>query len=462
MTCRLLLLVAATAMAAPGIWAQETDGQGPWRLKDALDLPDTVRVEGHIRPRFEALANPFAAGRTGDDTFLGLQTQLRAEIDLGPLTLGGELLDHRFIAGDRQGAGPGEIDTLEPAQAYLAWRPRNLLADGDSADLMLGRFTMDIGSRRLVARSNYRSRLQSFDGVSAVWRSPSDVALTFAAVSPVSRLPADAASAADNEVALNETQDNIRFLAAHVDAPLAGGLRGELYVFDLDEDDSAADATRNRDLQTIGVRVHSAPAAGQFDIDLEFAQQTGSVRATTSPADITPLDRDAQMAHLEAGYSFVAPWSPRLSLQYDYATGDASAGDAADERFDPLFGDRSFEFGPTSLFGLIARANLSSPGIRLEVEPSGDSDAYVMVRQVDLDSARDSLGNSGVRDVTGASGRNAGLQLEGRYRHWLVRGSLRLALGGAFVFEGDFLKTAPNATGLGNPAYGYTELTWAF
>lgn len=459
---RLVLLVAAS-LVAPAALAQEGGEPVPWRMDAALNLPDTVRVDGQIRARYEALANPFVAGRAGDDEFLGLQTQLRAEIDAAPgFTVGGELLDHRVVHGDAAGAGPGEIDALEPAQAYVAWRPKDFLAAGATTNITLGRFTMDLGSRRLVARANFRSVLQSFDGLRAVWQPPGGVRLTLATVNPVARLPLDAASAMDNEVVLNEAQHNVRLTALHLDAPLFHQIHGELYVIDLSERDSADAATRNRNLSTAGVRLHKPPAAGAFDFDVEFASQTGSVHATSSSADVTPLDHDAQMAHVEAGFSFDAPWSPRVALHYDYATGDASPTDAASERFDPLFGDRSFEFGPTSLFGFIARTNLSSPGIRIETRPDEASDAYLMLRQVRLDSARDSFGASGVRDAAGASGDDVGLLAEGRIRHWLVKDSLRLSLGAALVVQGDFLESAPNATRLGDPAYGYTELTWSF
>lgn len=256
--------------------------------------------------------------------------------------------------------------------------------------------------------------------------------------------------------------DNARLGVAHIDMPLPSDLRGELYFLDFDEDDSSNAATRNRDLATIGVRLRHLPAKGKFDFDLEFAHQTGSQHATTNPLDVTSLSHEARMAHVEAGFSFEAPWSPRLALQYDFASGDASPADSKSQRFDPLFGDRAFEFGPTSLFGFISRTNLSSAGIRLEVKPDANGDAYLMLRQVNLAEARDSLANSSVRDASGASGKNAGLQLEGRYRHWLVKDSLRLSLGAAVVFEGDFLKNAPNATGMGDPVYGFSELTWRF
>ena len=39
---------------------------------------------------------------------------------------------------------------------------------------------------------------------------------------------------------------------------------------------------------------------------------------------------------------------------------------------------------------------------------------------------------------------------------------LRLAVGATNIIRGDFLKSAPNATGEGDTLFGYTELTWTF
>ncbi len=101
---------------------------------------------------------------------------------------------------------------------------------------------------------------------------------------------------------------------------------------------------------------------------------------------------------------------------------------------------------------------LSSPGVRLEVKPDKASDAYVMVRRIELESATDSFANSGVRDATGLSGDNVGTQIEGRYRRWLIQDSVRLTLGAAYIARGEFLEDAPNTTGEDDPLFGYTEL----
>ena len=462
----LCVLSLATALAAPLASAQgeskDVGKEQPWRLGKALNAPDWLKISGSIRPRYETLSNTLVAGRTGGDELLNLQTILKAEINAGSFVVGGEFLDSRRIAGNGGGGVPGEIDVLEPAQAYLAWRPKDFLQQGATLDLTLGRFTMDVGSRRLIARANYRSILQGFDGARAIWTNNDDLKVTTFYTHPVSRLPSDAPSALDNEAALNDRLDNVDFGGLSVEAPLPFSIIGEAYLFDLKEDDASDNATRNRDLSTLGARLRIAPAKSKFDFDLEYASQTGHVRATASAADTTDLDHDADMLHAQIGYTFDAPWSPRLALQYDQASGDRSPSAQSNERFDSLFGDRAFEFGPTSIYGVIARTNLIGPGVRLEVKPDEQSEANISIRRLQLESDTDSFANSGVRDASGASGSDVGTQFEVRYRRWLIPDSLRLAIGGAAVTRGDFLKSAPNATGEGDTLFGYTDLTWAF
>ncbi len=426
--------LALAALSAPAL-AQEIAKETPWRLGDALGAPDWLRISGSIRPRYETLGATFLAGRTGGDELTSLQTLLKVEALAGDFVFGGEILDSRLLSGNAGGGAPGEVNTLEPAQFYAGWRPKNFLAPGAS---------------------------QSFDGARAVWTSADKLKLTAFYVSPTTREPADLVSALDNEASLDEDYGNVRFGGADIEAPLPLGLVGELYLLELNEDDDASQATRNRDLVTIGARLRRAPAKAAFDLDLEFAGQTGAVRASANPADTVDLDHDAHMLHVEAGYTFEGPWSPRLAFQYDEATGDRSPADLSSERFDALFGDRAFEFGPTGLYGAIARTNLSSPGVRLEVKPDALSDAYLMARRIGLNAPRDSFGGTGVRNPAGASGDDVGLQVEGRYRRWLVQDSLRLNLGAAYLANGDFLETAPNAAREGDSLFAFTELVWTF
>jgi hypothetical protein len=457
---RTLAAVTACLMSLPAV-AQEAADK-PFRLQTALDLPDWLKVSGTIRPRYETLENPFVAGRTGSDELLGMQSAIKAEIDVSDFAFVGEIVDARRLIGNDGGGAPAEVDALEPVQIFVAWRPKDFLMKGARLDVTAGRFTMDVGSRRLIARSGFRNILSSFDGLRGVWSGPNSVKVTGFYTAPTARQPADAPSALDNEVVFNPVLDDVRFGGWHVEASLPLSFTGEVYLIDLDEDDGDTAQTRNRDFSTGGFRLKRAPKPKTWDFEVEYAHQTGSVHASTSPADITELDHNASMLHTEAGWTFDAAWSPRLSLHYDLVSGDNSPSDLDSERFDPLFGDRSFEFGPTSIYGAILRSNLDSPGIRIEARPNSRNDLMAMVRKVKLESATDSFANSGVRDPTGASGDDVGTQVEMRWRYQVIPDSVRLSLGATALIRGDFLKTAPNATLQGDTYYGYTELLFSF
>ena len=97
-----------------------------------------------------------------------------------------------------------------------------------------------------------------------------------------------------------------------------------------------------------------------------------------------------------------------------------------------------------------------------EVQPSTRHDAIVHKSPAWLAEKTDSFASTGVRDPSGASGSFAGHEIEARMRYALVPDFLRLEAGGAVLFEGRFLRDAPNANGFGDPVYGYMELSAQF
>jgi hypothetical protein len=169
--------------------------------------------------------------------------------------------------------------------------------------------------------------------------------------------------------------------------------------------------------------------------------QWGEVSASFAP-DAPRLQVLAGFARAEIGYSFAGSWQPRLSFRYDWASGEGP-GDRF-TRFDRLFGNRVADFAVSGQYAAIGRANISSPGLRLGVR-RGPTDGYVTARLLWAASATDSFSTTGVRDPTGASGRFAGAQLEGRARHWLKKDRLLLDTSFAILFRDGLLMDAPNA-----------------
>lgn len=448
---------AALAASAPA-WAEDAT---PWTLQEALGDPEGLDIHASARIRYEALENQFRPGLDRNDDLVSTQLRLALTYDTGPVRIGGELIDSRGYGSGSGGAvGTGEVNALELVQAYVGADLDDALGAGSRTSVDAGRFTLNLGSRRLVARNNFRNTTNAFTGARMVVATKGGGALNLFYTMPQQRLPEDKPSILDNRVKWDREGSELVFWGGFLSQPkLAKGVGLDLYFLTLDEADTDRKATRNRKLFTPGMRLFRDPATGTFDYEVEAAYQFGSIRASTAP-DAASQAVSAHLLHAEVGRTFDGAWQPRVSLEYDLASGDAPGGRYT--RFDGLYGARRPDFGPSSIYGPLGRSNLSSPGVRLEVKPSKRWDGFVMYRANWLDRAADSFANTGVRDAAGQSGKFAGHQIEARARTWLVPGMLRLDTGGAALLRGRFLKDAPNANGFGDTIYGYTDLTLEF
>lgn len=415
---------------------------------------DGLTIDGRLRVRVEAIDGQFRPGIDGTAALL-LQTDIVADYKIDWFHIGGELEDARVYFERRHSSvSPTEVNAIEPVQAYLA-------ADiGDAFKLKLGRQTMNFGSRRLVSRQNFRNTTNAFDGGRIDWTPAKDTSLSAFWTMPLNRRPTDLDALLDNDVELDKERDDFQFFGVFGSIGHVLGGVAEAYVYRLYERDAPDYLTRNRRLWTVGARLYRAPKKAVVDFELEGAWQGGETRATTTATDRNDLAVDAGLIHASAGYTFASKWSPRIAIAYDFASGDGTGGHYG--RFDTLFGARVFEFGPTSFYGPISRANLSSPAIRAEAKPDARWDGYVAFRGLWLARATDSFAGTGVRDATGASGRYAGTQIDGRVRYWLKPKTVQLSVGGAIIAKGRFLNDAPNAPQTGDTHYGFAEVAYSF
>lgn len=458
-----LLKSAAVAVLAVGLSPASAEDK-PWRLDEALKTPDWLTVSGSQRTRYESLDGQFRAGGSGGDQLLTLRNILKVEAKFDKVRFVGELWDVRnYLADTGTTVGSGEANALEPVQAYVAVDIGDVFGEGSKTEILGGRFATNIGSRRLVGLNNFRMTTNAFTGVMSTTAFASGDQLIALYTLPQRRQPSARADRIDNKIELDDESFDQRFWGVHYTRKkFFGDVSGELFAFGLNERDDAGFNTANRDIVTPGGRLFSKSAAGKPDIEIEGGYQFGERRATTSASDTTDLDVKAAYLHAEAGYTFDAAWSPRVAFEYEYATGDKDPTDGEYNRFDGLFGPRRFDFGPTGIYGPLERANISSPGVRLEVTPSKRLDGFVFYRAVWLDEANDAFGQTRVIDPAGASGKFAAHQLEGRVRYWLVPKNVRLDIGGAYLINGEFLENAPNATGEGDTAYFYSDIEFTF
>ena len=433
-----LAVMGSCGMTAP---ARAEDGK--------LTLEATIRIRG------EAIDNQFRPGVVDSDAALFFRSNLFGEYSIGPVRIGAEVQDSRVYFERRHGSiGTNEVNALEPIQAWVAidLAPR--------AALQLGRFTMDLGSRRLVARPIWRNSSTSFTGARFDWKSKGGDKLTAFWTMPQTRLPEDINGVHDNSIALDRERSARQLFGATATRANVIGGTAELYSYRLVEHDAPGFATRNRRLWTSGIHFARAAKPGGIDYDVEGTWQTGTTRLSAAATDLVDRRVSAWLVHGTIGKTFTGSWAPRIALNADYASGDTTAPNYG--RFDTLFGDTVFEFGPPNLYGAVTRSNLVSVELRAEAKPNKRIELLAGIRPLWLASTTDSFANTGVRDPGGQAGHYAGTQAETRIRYWLRPDRIRVSAGIATLFKGRFLHTAANAPATGDTNYGFLETILSF
>lgn len=459
------LVVATTAnvayaqqpTAAPVIGAASGPAKGeavvakpkPWRLARALDMPDWFYFEIQHRSRVEYLVNQFRAERGGDGGLLSFRTGLFAELSPDVFRLGVEVMDSRaYFSNDSVGLNTTHMNPIELLQGYVGLALPDIATPKDSLTIRAGRITMDIGSRRLMARNRFRNTINTFTGVDALYKAPDGLRLRAFAVLPIQRRPGAREDLVDNKIEFDrESFDVIHGGVAFTSAPQTDlGVIFSGYAFGTYERDGDERRTKNRRLFTPGFRILRKPKAGEFDFQFESAVQVGVSRSSSSATNEADLDHLAMFQHASVGYSPAVWGKPRIVLEYDYATGDDDRRDGTNGRFETLFGARRFDYGPTGIYGPIARANVQTPGIRVQAKPHKMVKGFVGYRVFWLDEAADGWTTSGgVNAGPGSDARFLGHQIEARVRIDIFPDNLRIEPGVAHFFPGTFLDESDTA-----------------
>jgi len=463
MTLRMVFFLFCVALPSIG-QAQSAIPQtapSPWSLHEAVDAPDKLKLRASVRTRLESIEGQARPSLNANDTLLDVRSTLYAEYQTGPLRFGAELFDSRAYGGDlKTPIGTNEVNVAELVQAYVAMDFEAPLGKGTKAKLQAGRMALNAGSRRLVSSEEWRNTTNSYLGLRGDIGLPMGLSATGFYVQPTIRLPDDKPNLLDNAYrADRESSAVILWGGLATKANLVGKANAEVSFYHFEEKDSADRPTRDRRLDTVGGRFYREPAVGHADFEVEAFNQSGEISRTLLPhAAIQPVS--AQFFHADFGYSFAAPWKPRVSVRYDLISGDR--GGSHYGRFDTLYGMRGAELAPSGLYNTVGRANLISPGLSFELTPNRKNDLYLRYRPLWLASRTDSFSTSNVRDISGKSGNFAGNQVEVRWRRWLIVDALRLEVNGTHLAKGAFLRDAPNSPNRSNTNYGAFNLTAYF
>ena len=399
-------------------------------LKTALHLPDWLDLGLEHRTRFETYDHPWRRSQPASQT--DSQIQQRSRVRLG---LNGKYVKFLFEGQDSRVYLDGvesyvttairnEMDVL---QLMASFTVNNVLETGLRTDLHVGRLTMDFGRGRLIIRNDYRNTSNAFDGVH--WQLGREKSWRFRLflVEPVLR----------DVVQPDEQSKRSVFWGTSVETEYMPRLRLNAYYFGLN-DQRSADVGSHRTFSTFGTRVYDDPKTGKIDYEIESAWQTGK-KGT--------IDHFAHFQHIDIGYTLNLPWSPRLLIHYDYASGDRNARDSRNSAFDTLFGARRFDYMPTGNFGPFFRSNFSSPGWRVIAVPCRGCEVQLKHRVWYLATSRGAFGRNGLHDPTGGSGNFLGHDLELRAQ-WRTNDNLEFELGYTHWFKGSYFDRLPDSAGL--------------
>jgi hypothetical protein len=286
---------------------------------------------------------------------------------------------------------------------------------------------MDFGRRRLIARNDFRNSTNAFDGLH--WQLAEDKVWRLRAflVEPVIR----------NQVQLDTQTKRVVFWGVYGETNQIPWLRMNAYYFGLN-DQRFSTLNLQRTFSTFGIRLYENPTKSRMDYEIESVLQTGKQDNT---------DHFAHFQHINLGYSFDLPWSPRFLIHYDYASGDRNPNDSQSSGFDTLFGARRFELDPTGNFGPFFRRNISSPGWRVIVNPAKGWKVQLKQRFWYLATSRGTFAGSGLRDSTGGSGNNLGHDLALRAQ-WKITTNLEFDAGYVHWFKGSYFDRLPASAGL--------------
>lgn len=408
----------------------------------AAPEPEAFQLSGSFRARYEALSGQPRATVKEADQWLSLRTLVAASYTAGPVRFVGELQDSRvYLADPTSAISSNDVNAAELVQAYVATTVKDALGSGSRLDAQAGRFTLNLGSRRLVAADDYRNTTNASTGAKVDLRWKNGGSATVFYVLPQTRLPDSPGAVLDNDIRWDRESSAAVLLGGVYTTPrrVAGGAVDLMWI-DFQERDAPGRPTRDRHLQTWDLRWFRDPSPGHWDWEVETAFQEG--RSSTGTSATAPLKSvAADFEHIRLGYQWADGWKTRVGIEIDRASGED--GGMKSHRFDTLFGMRRSDFAPSGLYNLVGRANILSPGLRLEATPTPRLDVLATVRALYLASARDSFSTIGVKDAKGLAGEHAGTQFDTRIRYWLVPKRLRLDVGGVLLAKGRFLQQAP-------------------
>jgi Alginate export len=303
-----------------------------------------LSLGANLRERLEVNDAPlFGIGSGRSDTYLIQRAQVSADAHIGEhLQFFVQLEDARAFGKDA--VTPVDKNPLDLEQAFVAWVSP---LGGGTVKFRIGRQEMAFDLQRFISVRDGPNVRQTYDGIWADYEYGKWRFIGYA-TQPVQNRDVTAFDDVSNR---NLTFSGVRFERQGVGPGDLSGYYSRYNRSNARFLDAVGDEHRDvLDLRYTG-------KVGRADWDVESMLQTGHVGDNTI---------GAWAVGSLAGYTLDAPWTPRIGIQVDAASGDRHPGDGRVETFNPLF-PNGYYF---TLAGYTGYANLIHIKPSITLKPS--------------------------------------------------------------------------------------------
>jgi hypothetical protein len=300
-------------------------------------------------------------GVDNDNSYFLLREKLHAGYDPGSwFSIYAEARDSSSSGDDRN---PNvESDQFDLHQGFVRLGNAQLFP----LSLKIGRQELLYGDERLLGNSDWANVPRSFDAAKMRFESSNFSVDGFAGrvVLPVNH-HFNVANDYDwlfgvyaSTVSLIPRQETqLYFLSRNASASASSAVDGSL-----------APLPGPRDIYSLGLRVKSLPAEWHgWDYTAEIVGQLGSINYPVPGVGARRLDHEALAATVGGGYTWTKSFAtPRLSLEYNFSSGDHDPTDGVNETFDNLFPTNHKLYGYMDFFSW---RNMHNPKLSLGMRP---------------------------------------------------------------------------------------------
>ncbi len=425
-----------------------------------------LSIGGSFRERYEYFNNvnfsPATAAQDEDGYYL-TRILLHADLHMGKnlrvFVQGKSAMEDDRFGGPR----PVDADEVDIQQLFVDYKFD--LGAKDSATVRFGRQDLLYGAQRLISPLDWTNNRRTFEGLKvATVLGNGTHNLDFFWVRPVN-VDKERLNNGDGETSFAGIYDTISL----PEFMKGSGTKLELYFLALNRTDArfatnaaATVPTRDEDRYTVGVRFSGAPKPFDFDIEADYQfGQFGDQRIC------------AWSIAAEAGYTAACPWTPRVYLGFDAASGNDNGNNGSFGTFNQLFPLGHAYFGYIDVIG---RQNIIDLHPGIEVTPIQNAnwarkvtfrtDYHLFWRENEHDAVYNVLAggasappSAGVlRAASGSTETFVGSEIDCLLT-WQIDRHLQVFGGYSHFFSGDFIEQTGASRDID---FAYFALTYSF